>query len=195
MNSRTSQPQESQNPQHLLPPNATPLERAAVIAALKTIQDMPQGVARSLWNANTCPVDLLPWLAWTFGVETWSNEWSAAVKRSRIKEAIAIARHKGTIGGVRKMLASYGATFVIKEWWQMHPKGEPHTFELILTLSGQDGAAASAAFLESVIDDLERTKPVRSHYKITQGLQVGGSLHLLGVGRVIQYKRFKMQAH
>ena len=185
----------TQTPAHLLPPNATPLEKALIAAALKQSAKLPRNVARRLWNPDSCPVELLPWLAWTFGLETWSNDWSEGVKRARIREAIPIARQRGTLGSIKRVLKSYGGSFVLTEWWQKTPQGIPHTFELLMTLSGQDGAQATAGFIESVIDDIQRTKPLRSHFTVTQGLSSKGGLRVTCVARAVMYRRLTMQAY
>lgn len=177
----------------LLPPNATPLERAAIRAALAQFSALPVNVCRALWNPGTCPLELLPWLAWTFGLETWSDTWSEAIKRARVRNAIEIARKRGTVGSVRRALESYGGTFVLTEWWQTTPRGIPHTFHLLMVLSGQDGQAATAEFLESVLHDIDRTKPLRSHYTVTQGLATTGSIRVLTIARVLLYRRLHMQ--
>lgn len=177
---------------HLLPPNATPLEKAVIHAILKQLNKLPDNVKRSLWNARTCPVELLPWLAWTFGLETWDNTWPESVKRNRIARAIAIARTRGTLASIEEVLTSYGANFIIREWWEYDPPKTPHTFELTLNLSGEDGQAASAGFIESVIDDINRTKPVRSHYTVTQGLTAGGSMGAVTAARCVVSRRLVM---
>ena len=179
---------------HLLPPNSTDLEQAANVAVLRQSAKIPRNVARRLWNPYTCEVELLPWLAWAYGLQTWSNEWSEAVKRARVAEAIPIARTRGTVASIRKLFASYGGTFVLTEWWQKTPRGVPHTFEILMTLSGQDGDMASASFIQSVLDDIERTKPLRSHFTVSQGLNIKGGLKVACVARAVAYRRFTMQA-
>ena len=51
----------------LLPHNASPQERA-IEAATARLADVPVPL-RDLWNPETCPAELLPWLAWAFGVD------------------------------------------------------------------------------------------------------------------------------
>lgn len=90
----------------LLPPNATPLERAmadAIDAALTF--DVP---IRDIWNPATCPADFLPWLAWTFSVDYWDASWIEERKRAVIAESLRIHRTKGSIGSVRRLLAAAG---------------------------------------------------------------------------------------
>ena len=53
----------------LLPPNATPLERAIALA-LARITAIPTP-AGDTWNPATCPAPLLPHFAWGMSVDTW----------------------------------------------------------------------------------------------------------------------------
>ncbi len=98
----------------LLPPSSTKQERAlegttTCIGAL----DVP---LRKLWNADTCPVNLLPWLAWAFGVDEWDNAWSEDAKRATIRESLQVQRKKGSIWSIRRVLenAGYGAAEIIE---------------------------------------------------------------------------------
>lgn len=177
----------------LLLPNATPLERAINLAVADQLERLPKNVARRLWNPDTCPLDLLPWLAWTFGVEVWDSNWTESVKRTRVKEAIPIARRKGTRGSIDRVLKSYGGDFAIQEWWQKEPKGPQHTFEISPNLSGADGETASAAFIESVIEDINLNKPLRSHYTITQGLKAKSELQIVAPVRTVMEVNLTMQ--
>lgn len=174
---------------HLLPPNATALEIAAMRAALTELAALPQNASRQLWNADTCPSALLPWLAWALGIEVWDSAWPDAIKRARLREAIPVAKLRGTVGSVRRVLESYGGVFTIREWWQTEPKGKPHTFELTLSLNGTGGEVASARFLNTVIADIERTKPARSHFTVTQASKARAALQVVATARAVMYVR------
>lgn len=161
----------------LLPPNTLPTERALEAAAAR-VGDVAVPL-RSLWNPWTCPVELLPWLAWSLSVDTWRTDWPEHIKRSRLASAISIHRHKGTVKSVRDVVQSLGGAIEITEWWQKTPKGIPHTFDLTLTLSGSDGNQATAQFVDDVISEVTKTKPARSQFTFTQGVDLFGSI---GVG-------------
>jgi phage tail P2-like protein len=44
-----------------------------------------------------------------------------SIKRERVRKAIAIARRKGT-ESVRSVVASFGGSVAIREWWQSEPR-------------------------------------------------------------------------
>ena len=93
----------------LLPPNATPLERA-VDAASARLDELEVPV-RHLWNPRRCPLALLPWLAVTLGVETWDPGWPELLKRQACAEAFEVHREKGTVAAVRRVLRLIGAVY------------------------------------------------------------------------------------
>ncbi|RGE46127.1 phage tail protein I [Comamonas testosteroni] len=176
----------------LLPKNSTPLDRAAETVIDVHLRAIPNP-HRALWNPTTCPMDLLPWLAWQMGVEAWRSEWPEHIKRAIVRNAIQVQRRRGTIKSVRDTVESFGGAISIREWWQTAPKGTPHTFELVFTMTGQDGEQASAAFVQDVMAEVSRVKPARSHFTFIQGVAALASLKLAAVARPVIYARLDMQ--
>lgn len=89
----------------LLPPNATPLERA--LAKACAMPRSPEEI-RKLWSHRTCPLPLLPWLAWAWSVDEWDPAWSEAQQRSIVGASIQLHRKKGTVWAVREALLRSG---------------------------------------------------------------------------------------
>ncbi|WP_070887517.1 phage tail protein I [Pseudomonas argentinensis] len=171
----------------LLPPNATALERAVEqLQARSATVTVP---LRKLWNPDTCPAPLLPWLAWTLSLDGWQPYWPESIKRERIRMAVEIQRRKGTAKSVRDVVRSFGSSLAIREWWQMEPKGGPHTFALTLTLGA--GVPNTIEYQQDVVAEIERTKPVRSHFTLNLGLSATGGLGLGGAARPIIYRRIQ----
>lgn len=90
----------------LLPPNATPLERA-LETLITSLLDLETPLA-ALWSPSECPVDLLPYLAWALSVDDWNSDWTDGRKRAVIAAAIEIQRHKGTPWAIKRTLAVLG---------------------------------------------------------------------------------------
>ena len=84
----------------LLPPNATPFE-VAVAQTYRRLSDVPTPI-RLVWQPWQCPVDLLPWLAWTLSVDVWDDGWSEERKRHVIASAFELHRLKGTAAGLKR---------------------------------------------------------------------------------------------
>lgn len=89
----------------LLPANSTTLERAIsrTSARFNLARTLP-----TIWNPATCPVVLLPWLAWALAVDEWDYGWSVEKKRAVIAAAIAVHQKKGTPSAIRTSLAALG---------------------------------------------------------------------------------------
>lgn len=92
-------------PAHLLPPNASALERALAESIGRF--NPPQHV-RALWNAATCPVAVLPYLGWALSVDEWDPTWPDEMKRAAITEARTIHKRKGTPSAIRRTLTIVG---------------------------------------------------------------------------------------
>ncbi|MFT4927012.1 MAG: phage tail P2-like protein [Phenylobacterium sp.] len=102
----------------LLPLNQTPLEKL-ISQTLSPSANLSSGsLIRSVWNADTCPLHLLSYLAQAVAVDLWDHRWSEAQKRRVIKNALEIHRLKGTPHALIKALESRGVNARLREWWQ-----------------------------------------------------------------------------
>lgn len=88
----------------LLPPNATAQELALEGAAARSV---PTPI-RDIWDPDTCPAHLLPWLAWSFGVDEWDPIWSDEAKRNVIRNAVSVQRRKGSVWSIKRVIADAG---------------------------------------------------------------------------------------
>ncbi|WP_267382241.1 MULTISPECIES: phage tail protein I [unclassified Sphingomonas] len=180
-------------PNSLLPPNATPLERA-MEGATARVGAIDISQAADLWNPASCPAPILPWLAWSLSVDFWDATWSDAVKRDAVATAIAKHRRKGTRASVEEVLARYDALLSVVEWFEASPQAAPHTFEVQLQLVTADGIApggtrSTAAFVEAIVRDIIRVKPLREHFTLAQTLRTRASVAVFGVGRLAGFVR------
>lgn len=172
----------------LLPPNATPLERHTAEATAR-VSHVPTPL-RDLWNPDTCPAKLLPWLAWSLGVAAWKPYWSEQIKRQRIRQSVEIHRRRGTAQSVRRVVESFGAGVAIREWWQTKPKGTPHTFDLIISIRDDNYAAE---LQEDIIQEVHRVKPVRSHFTLVAGVSANGGIGTYAAARPTIYRRIQTE--
>ncbi|QNH04444.1 phage tail protein I [Pseudomonas sp. B11D7D] len=142
----------------MLPGNATELERAAA-EALAQIQRVPIPL-RDLWNPDACPVALLPYLAWAFSVDRWSQAWPESAKRAAIRAAYFIHSRKGTIGALRRVVEPLGYLIEVREWFEEVPLGVPGTFRLLIGVLDTGITEAMYQELAWLIDD---AKPESRH--------------------------------
>jgi len=140
----------------LLPIGSSALEVAAA-AALASLGDMPVPL-RALWNPRTCPVALLPYLAWAWSVDRWDSGWSEATKRDVVAASQYVHRHKGTIGAIRRVVEPLGYLIRVIEWWKTNET--PGTFRL-------DVGVLETGITEEMYHELERliadAKPCSRH--------------------------------
>lgn len=159
----------------LLPPNATPQELALEGAASR-ISNVPV-LVRDIWNADTIPAGLLPWLAWAYSVDEWSADWTPAQRREAIKRSVSVHRYKGTIGAVREALDALGYIVVIQEWFNKLPEGEAYTFNVQLTT---DQVGIDQPALAKIFQVINSTKNLRSHLEEIEPIVVTRSEVFLG---------------
>ncbi|WP_186148303.1 phage tail protein I [Burkholderia gladioli] len=165
---------------HLLPPNATPLEQR-LAQACAVIERVPVPT-RDAWNPATCPVALLPWMAWGFGVDQWDNEWTEDQKRTAIAQALYVQKHKGTIGAVRTAVATLGYDVEIQEWFNQIPASAPYTFDVIVH---GDQVGVDQAAMERILYVVRLFKNLRSHIaQVRTTLTTRANLITAGVVKV-----------
>ncbi|MFJ4193945.1 phage tail protein I [Pseudomonas sp. NPDC089534] len=156
----------------LLPLNSTPLERGIEATFAETTL-IP---LRALYNPDTCPVHLLPHLAWAWSVDRWDPAWPEPVKRAAIKASFYIHKHKGTIGALRRVVEPLGYLIEVLEWWQTAPEGVPGTFALKVGVLDTGITEQMYQELERLIDD---AKPVsRKLTGLAISLETQGHLNI-----------------
>lgn len=142
----------------LLPHNATELESALDEAASR-LGDVPVPV-RDIWDPDTCPEHILPWLAWALSIDQWNSGWTTDQKRSAIKAAILVQKVKGTIGAVRAGLQAVDLDTRVVEWHRELTPGAPYTYRLFIDASAN---AATLGEIREALDTIDRVKSLRSH--------------------------------
>ncbi|QHA85686.1 phage tail protein I [Serratia rhizosphaerae] len=161
----------------LLPPNATQPEQALEIV-MSHVGDVLFDI-RDVKNPDKCPADLLPWLAWEFGVTWWDDEWTEQQKRDVIKSAASVNKKRGTPGAVRQALASVDRLIDVIEWFGDTPQGEPYTFRVVV-----HGNSVSTDELQKIFSHISDAKNARSFLgdirvtpeKVYGNCYIGGSI-------------------
>lgn len=160
----------------LLPPNALHSELAMEEAGAGLIEAIPVPI-RAVKNADDCPVELLPWLAWEYSVDTWNTDWTEQEKRDAIKRAEYIHRHRGTPAAVEMSLSDSPFTTEIIEWFNQEPQGKPYTFLLNVE---QDGRPILQTDIQDLKNAVLRAKNLRSWFSVSFRGQLDGTIYLPG---------------
>lgn len=142
----------------LLPPNATPQERA-LSEAIERAGTVTVPV-QQVWSPQNCPPAILPWLAWAFSVDEWDTNWTDTQKRDVIAKSIAVHKTKGTIGAVKTALLALGYDVQVQEWFNQVPEGAPYTFKLLVDSTN---VGVDMAGYEKIVDVVSGAKNLRSH--------------------------------
>lgn len=182
---------------NLLPPNASRLERAfdrVAARRLATIDADPS----ALWDPATCPITLLPWLAWTFHVDIWDADWTDERKRAVVAGAIEFHRRRGTRWSVEQVLASFDQLLRVTAWHETVPRGDPFTFLVTQPVIGADGLAGgerlSAATARAIVNEINRVKSARDVFELVQSLDLAGVPAPFAAAQATGYRRIDLAA-
>lgn len=176
----------------ILPASATPLQRALEQVAKRAFAiDDP---IDKINNPDSCPARFLPFLAWAYSVDVWRPEWPEHIQRARIRASLDVHRKKGTAEAVRAVIASFGGSMLLREWFEMSPPGIPGTFEITLNVSGSNDYTSSSQFVDDIIREVTRTKPVSAHFTFTQGVQARGDIAIVAAASASLYRRIEVTA-
>jgi phage tail P2-like protein len=160
-----------------LPLNSTPLELAVEAANYENTL-IP---LRSLYNADTCPEHLLPYLASAWSVDRWNNNWTQEAKRTAIRSAYDVHARKGTIGALRRVVEPLGYLIDVVEWFDTVPEGVPGTFALEV---GLNDAGITEELYEELAWLIDDARPVSRHMtNLALSLQTEG---VLGIAVCVQ---------
>ena len=170
----------------LLPPNATPQERALSMATARMgLPDTALGID-TLWNPRKCPEALLPWLAWALAVDVWDADWPLATKRRVIEISISIRRLAGTVWAVRQALIAAGyADARLIEGLQAEPDsdGNPaHWAEFDLEVDLDVTKDVTTASTATLLRLLHNAKPASRHLRqIKQLTRIFSGIPVIGI--------------
>lgn len=175
----------------LLPPNATPLERA-LEAGTARLGDVSAPI-ETLVDPATIAATALPWLAFGLSVDLWEPSWPEAMKRRAVADSIAQHRIKGTRASVEHVLVRIDRLATVLEAHEDPRRLAPHTFEidlpLVATPGTAGGARASAAIVDDIIAQVGAVKPLREHLTVVQSLTLAGGVGVQGAVRLASYTR------
>lgn len=171
----------------LLPPNSTKLERSLERAMARP--DVLPVKIRDLWNPDTCPLHLLPWLAWGLGVTKWSSRWTETQKRTVIRNALFIKRYKGTYAAVESALSSLGYNIKIVEWFADSPRADPATFRIDIYITDVGIDEPMYTEIESLINDAKNLRSHLSNIRLvakSEGLMIFAGVPSMGEVIVVE---------
>lgn len=157
----------------------------ALEQVMRMFEQLPIEDLNNFWNPLLCREDLLPYLASQLGVENWDDTWGVGQKRQVCLNAILVSKHKGTVGALKRALASLNLSTEINEWFQNN--GTPMTAEVVLHEADVIYNQQQYAVIYQLISDVKRLSvhlvfskktPVKGNY------YVGGSFNQVSKWRI-----------
>lgn len=135
-----------------------------------------KGELSSLWDVETCPAQYLPYLAWTYNVPVWREDWDEQKQRSFLRQWRTARRKAGTPWAIRTMLYSIG----IDRLSLIPLPDEPYTFLLVL----RRDYASDQKKRDEVFDIVYALKSQRDRAIVTIGIEASDVVRPIAVGRV-----------
>ncbi|MDA0782422.1 MAG: phage tail protein I [Proteobacteria bacterium] len=168
----------------ILPPNSSKLERDIEELGGKKRIDAVENPVGTLWNPESVPAKILPYLAWALSVDTWEDDWSDEIKRLVIASSVEVHRKKGTVGAVKKAIAATGIDVEFFEWFENG--GTPHTFSITAWSNDNRNTDGTTRLLPKAhaetISGVNATKPVRAHFELMFGSRIPSDIGLIADG-------------
>lgn len=118
-------------------------------------------------DPERCRADLLPWLAYTRGVDVWSGSWSEAQKRAVVRDAYKNFKRRGTRTGLELELGNLLSDVTIFEWWE--EAAAAATFRVNVEGTALESLEAQDAISEVVV----RNAPYTRHSAVTVENRIG----------------------
>ena len=153
----------------LLPANADTLAYQLEHLAINSLSadHLPVAEISQLWQPQTCPESLLPWLAWANGVKYWDESWSEQSRRGVIDNSFEVHRYQGTRYAIEKALQPLNFDSQIDEWFEVTPNAPPGTFTISVDISEQ---GITPEVIEFIHDSVGNNKRGSAHYNLTLNL-------------------------
>lgn len=176
----------------LLPTGSTDLEKALEQIAF-ALTDLPTPI-RDVWSPATCPIALLPWLAWGLSIDLWDSNWSEAQKRAAVADAIAFQRRKGTPASLRVVLDRFDPLIGLVEWFEDRANLDPYTFRLELPTLLESTVTFDENMVAQILRDIAQVKPVRAHMSAVFRLRAEARAWILSAAQLGGMTRVEGQA-
>lgn len=168
-----------------IPPNATSLERASLLAVENTRPDL-SGLA-VLWDPQNCQMNILPYLAWAYSVDIWDESWSDAQKRQVVQDSRKLHTIKGTLPAIEFVLASLNYDVSVTEKTSI---GEPFKYDIEVAVNDVAITNEVVSTIRKLIKTTKNTRSIEDDF-ITKGRRSGA---LRAGGFILAASRTKITA-
>ncbi|KPN64251.1 phage tail protein, P2 protein I family [Aliiroseovarius crassostreae] len=171
--------------------SSTRFERA-MERCVRAVFDFPT-VLETLWNADTCPVEALPFLAHAYSANFFDPQWPEDLQRAMLRNSRELHLWMGTRKGLKLALkyAGYGDAVVVEgksalvgaDWVVAGPEqsvGGPQSWNEFWVIVRQEITPDQLRYLAGIIEavaplfcDLTRVMVDRVNYAVGEPWSVG----------------------
>lgn len=135
--------------------------------AEERLNDLDTSAPAKARSASLVPASQLGHLAWSRGLDYWSESWSESTKRELTRTTPRNLRQRGTRAAIDLALQAFAADLVVEEWWEQTPLGAPGTANAIVTIGSDLGGDVAAQ--NEVLRLLEREGRKSIHWDLVLG--------------------------
>lgn len=166
----------------LLPDNATEFELHTEEVMRGKYCHIDPAIIADLQDSEKCPLEFLPYLAFSERVTAWDDALPETQKRQLIARAREVNELKGTDKGLQDALDALGVSIEIIHWHEMQPQGQPGTMNLKVKVSenfNPNGESMIDARMTALIEQTIQThKRFSIHHIISLGIDFASQFKL-----------------
>ena len=171
---------------NVLPKNASKLEKQLAELSARIAKIAVPFVA--MQHVEDCPAPFLPWLAWSKRVDFWSSAWSDRQKRQAIADSKIYNQRRGTEYSLNIALSQVAASYQIKAWHELNPKGTPYSFSVQLPTS----QPLTIEQAEAILVAIDSAKSARDVYSVRATIKTQATTYAAGAAK--QGQRVRMSS-
>lgn len=151
----------------VLPDNSSPFERGLERGFNTLLYDLNNPFP-GLLNPQDSPIHMLSYLAQDRGVMEWDATAPESEHRQTVTNALRTHQLAGTKRGIELALDSLEYDAEIKPWYQMTPRGDPYTFNVIAWK--RDNAPVNQDVVSRMLDNINAAKAERDVFELSLAL-------------------------
>ncbi|MCS6760057.1 MAG: phage tail protein I [Candidatus Devosia euplotis] len=143
-------------------------------------------------DPDRCPLALLPWLAWHYGLLHFDSRWNEALQREVVRNARQLLRERGTRPGVERALAPFGDSAQLVER-RDDPTLAPGTF--VVRIPEGDPVIQDGNLQREVDTAVRRAAPLTRTWTVEAGVTVGWSPVVASTARALTFHSLEGRAN
>lgn len=165
-----------ENFKSILPSNSTALEKRIERTIAKRLAALE--LSFNAVDPISCPVEVLPFLAWAYDAPIWDDAWPAHIKRQYVANLPFIKRHRGTVAAIEVALSSLNVKTRLIEWFNQTPIGERGSFIIRAFVGSRisTGSVLTPKLIEQLKALVNDAKAASRHFDFLIGIEAKAAI-------------------